>query len=110
MLGGMSDVPELVYFVLGATVRARAEASFARHAARIAAFCAEAEDPPVGVQLCVIGSEYDDVCRFRDRLRRDPDQLRAYADLKSRWHGEPMDAWRTAKSAFILASLHTEAS
>lgn len=170
MLAGMRGAVELVHFLPGSAVRPAAEASFARHAARIlallpradvqhvgstavpelptkgdvdmavrvslgdfphydavlatlydrnllsdhndrfAAFQTRGEDPPVGVQLCVQGSEYDDFCRFRDRLRAQPDFARAYADLKRNWHGRPMDGWRAAKSAFIHASLGREPS
>ncbi|TGD98580.1 GrpB family protein [Methylobacterium nonmethylotrophicum] len=62
--------------------------------------------PPLGIQLVVRGGAYDDFHRFAEALRRDPDRLRRYNDLKRAFHGRPMEAYRAAKGAFIASVLH----
>lgn len=69
--------------------------------ADFAAFTAEDGAIDVGIQLVAAGSEWDTFVRWRDLLRSDPELLRAYDTLKRRYEGTPMDAYRTAKSAFI---------
>jgi GrpB-like predicted nucleotidyltransferase (UPF0157 family) len=61
--------------------------------------------PPLGIQVVVQGSEYDDFLVFRDALRSDPCLLRSFNDLKREWHGKAMDDYRLAKSAFIAEVL-----
>lgn len=75
-----------------------------------ASFCAfadESSDPPVGIQLVVRGSELDVFTNFRDRLRSDPDHVRAYNALKLRHAGGPMERYRDAKAAFIAGILRS---
>ncbi|GEP05114.1 GrpB family protein [Methylobacterium oxalidis] len=75
-----------------------------------ASFCAFADagsDPPVGIQLVVRGSELDVFTRFRDRLRADPNQVRAYNALKLRHAGGSMKRYRDAKAAFIAGILRS---
>lgn len=75
------------------------------HTAEFAAFTAEGGTVDVGIQLVAAGSEWDTFVRWRDRLRADPALRLAYDALKRRFHGEPMDAYRAAKSAFIHDAL-----
>lgn len=78
------------------------------HTAEFAAFTADGGTVDVGIQLVAAGSEWDTFVRWRDRLRADPELRLAYDELKRRFHGEPMNAYRAAKSAFIHQALvHT---
>lgn len=70
-----------------------------------AAFADDAADPPLGIQLCVVGSELDLFVRFRDRLSASPDLVGRYNALKAAHVGRAMDDYRTAKAAFIHAVL-----
>lgn len=49
----------------------------------------------------VSGAAQDDVFRFCDRLRADPALVRRYSALKRSFDNQPMDAYRTAKDAFV---------
>lgn len=64
-------------------------------------FADDASDPPLGVQLCVIGSPDDMFHVLRDALRADPAIARAYNELKATFDGRPMDEYRAAKTAWI---------
>jgi GrpB-like predicted nucleotidyltransferase (UPF0157 family) len=57
--------------------------------------------PPLGIQLVVRGSEYDNFLKFRDALRTSPRLLEQFNALKQEWHGAAMSDYRSAKSAFI---------
>ena len=59
----------------------------------------------VGIQLVLCGGPEDDFLRWRDLLRRAPQVLEAYNDLKRQWHGRPHDEYRRAKSRFIEDAL-----
>lgn len=63
----------------------------------------------VAVQLTVTGGPYDDFEPFLAALRADPAEVAAYNALKRRWHGQPMDAYRQAKRAFIGRVLRGDA-
>jgi len=60
-------------------------------------------DSPVdaAVQLTITGCEHDDFEPFLEALRADPALVNAYNAMKLRWNGQPMAAYRTAKSQFI---------
>ena len=60
---------------------------------------------PVGIQLVLCGGREDDFLWWRDLLRRSPQTLEAYNDLKRQWHGQPHDQYRRAKSQFIEGTL-----
>ena len=60
---------------------------------------------PVGVQLVVLGGDEDFFLRWRDLLRRSPEVLKQYDQLKRRWHGCPHAGYRAAKSKFIEETL-----
>jgi GrpB-like predicted nucleotidyltransferase (UPF0157 family) len=55
----------------------------------------------VAVQLTVTGGPHDNFLVFVDALRSDVALVTEYNALKRRWHGQPMDSYREAKSAFI---------
>jgi GrpB-like predicted nucleotidyltransferase (UPF0157 family) len=60
---------------------------------------------PVGVQLVVRGGREDFFVQWRDLLRRSPQLLRTYNELKRRWHGRSHDSYRIEKSKFIEMEL-----
>jgi GrpB-like predicted nucleotidyltransferase (UPF0157 family) len=69
--------------------------------------------PPLGIQLTAKGGEYDVFHVFVARLLEDPKLVERYNALKRRFEGQPMEAYRTAKSAFIreiLAADNEESS
>lgn len=78
--------------------------------AHYASFKNDTLSPPLGVQLVVTGSIYDDFLRFKDRLAQDPECLCAYNALKHRHEGGCMTAYRLDKSAFIESVLATGTS
>ncbi|MEZ4316870.1 MAG: FAD-dependent oxidoreductase [Myxococcota bacterium] len=59
----------------------------------------------VAIQCTVKGGPYDDFEPFLVALRGDPGLVRDYDALKRQWNGQPMDAYRAAKSAFIRGVL-----
>lgn len=65
------------------------------------AFMDDKQHPPLGVQLVAKGSELDFFVRFRDRLRESASLLSTYNDLKRRFAGRDMEAYRHAKADFI---------
>lgn len=69
------------------------------------AFQDSTTDPELGVQLVVIGSALDEFLAWRDRLEREPEIRRQYDELKRRFEGQSMDAYREAKSQFIAEHL-----
>ena len=66
-----------------------------------AAFEDAGSHPPLGIQLVVTGSAYDDFHRFADSLRADATLVDAYNVLKRRFNGQPMQDYRDAKGAFV---------
>ena len=71
----------------------------------LSSFVDPSADVPVGIQLVARGAGSDDFVRWRELLRRSPQLLSAYNDLKRHWHGAPHDQYRAAKSRFIEESL-----
>jgi len=63
----------------------------------------------VAVQLTVRGGPYDSFVAFLDALRASPARVERYNALKRAWDGEPMDAYRAAKAAFIEEVLREHA-
>jgi GrpB-like predicted nucleotidyltransferase (UPF0157 family) len=96
---------------------ASADAALASHLARntgsdrtnaFSAFVMVIDGVDVGVQLVVRGSDSDVFVAWRDLLLAD-DRVRAeYDELKRRFEGHSMDAYRLAKSEFIRARLRTD--
>jgi GrpB-like predicted nucleotidyltransferase (UPF0157 family) len=57
--------------------------------------------PDLGVQLVVEGSEHDNFATWVDMLRSNDDLRAAYDDLKAKFHGKDMRAYRAAKDEFF---------
>ena len=86
------------------------EPRFARNTGSIRTdtFCAfedAASNPPLGVQLVTVGAPEDFFLTWRALLESDSQLRRDYDDLKRRFDGKPMEAYRAAKSEFIEARL-----
>jgi GrpB-like predicted nucleotidyltransferase (UPF0157 family) len=63
--------------------------------------------PPLGVQLTVIGSEYDFFWKFRDAMLANPSYVEMYNQLKRHFHGKDMEAYRAAKHDFFRRLMET---
>lgn len=61
--------------------------------------------PHLGVQLTVLGAPTDVFHTFTELLQRDADLRARYNALKQHYDRQPMEIYRTAKSAFIRAAL-----
>jgi GrpB-like predicted nucleotidyltransferase (UPF0157 family) len=70
-----------------------------------ASFVGEGISPPVGIQLVVRESAYDDFLAFSDVLRAHPVLLERYNALKRRFEGGNEDDYREAKARFIEQAL-----
>lgn len=57
--------------------------------------------PPLGIQLTVIGSEFDFFWKIRDILLQNPDLKKEYNDLKLKYEGSDMEVYRNAKEKFF---------
>ena len=57
--------------------------------------------PHLGIQLAAAGGEDDSFHLFADALLQDPELVAQYNALKRASDGEPMDVYRTKKSAFV---------
>ncbi len=90
---------------LGALFRANEGSS---RTETFAAFQDDTTDPPLGVQLSVIGSPEDFFWKVRDVLRANPLLRRTYDALKQQYEGEPMEVYRAAKARFVEALMATE--
>lgn len=76
---------------------------------RFRAFKDDSTVPPLGVQLTVIGSEYDFFWKFRDVLLRNDRYREEYDDLKRKYEGKFMDEYRKAKDDFFQRLMETPA-
>ena len=74
-----------------------------------AAFVDEAARPPLGIQLVVVGSEFDIFSAFRDRFVADPALVLRYNALKRSYQGRSADDYRRAKGEFMDAVLSGKA-
>lgn len=72
-----------------------------KHTDGFSSFEDAATIPHLGVQLTVAGGADDYFHLFVDALLRDPELVAQYNVLKRRFDGQPMDVYRTAKSAFV---------
>ncbi len=63
--------------------------------------------PPLGVQLCSIGGDFDEFHRFVEYLQQSPKLVSDYNALKRRFNGQPMDAYRQAKGEFVARVLES---
>jgi GrpB-like predicted nucleotidyltransferase (UPF0157 family) len=71
----------------------------------LSSFVVSSKPVPIGVQLVVRDGQEDFFVRWRDLLRRSPEVLKDYNQIKRRWHGRSHRDYRMAKSAFIEATL-----
>lgn len=65
------------------------------------AFKDDLTNPPVGVQLTVINSEFDFFWKFRDVLLMNDNYRKEYDTLKRKYEGREMDDYREAKNKFF---------
>jgi GrpB-like predicted nucleotidyltransferase (UPF0157 family) len=65
------------------------------------AFKDDSTDPPLGVQLTIIDSEYDFFWKFRDILLMNDAYRKEYDELKRKFEGKEMDDYREAKNEFF---------
>jgi GrpB-like predicted nucleotidyltransferase (UPF0157 family) len=65
------------------------------------AFKDDTTDPPLGVQLTVINSEFDFFWKIRDVLLSNDNYRLKYDKLKKEYEGKDMNDYREAKSAFF---------
>lgn len=71
------------------------------HSTTFAAFKDDSLDPPLGVQLTVIGGEEDFFWKLRDFLISHDNYRQEYDDVKKQFEGKSMDDYRAAKGQFI---------
>jgi GrpB-like predicted nucleotidyltransferase (UPF0157 family) len=71
------------------------------------AFKDDSTVPPLGVQLTVIGSEYDFFWKFRDVLLLNDTYRMEYDELKREFEGKEMDEYREAKNEFFQKLMNT---
>ncbi|MCT8137315.1 GrpB family protein [Anaerobacillus sp. CMMVII] len=64
--------------------------------------------PPLGVQLTVIGSEFDDFWKFREVLLMNLQYRHEYDQLKKQFEGKEMEDYREAKHAFFQRLMKTK--
>ena len=93
-----------------AQVRARLKALYAVNeggfiAADAISFEDYSSDTPVGIHLTVVGGSCDLQFKFRDRLLASASLRKEYDDLKRRFEGGSMQAYRNAKEGFVLRVL-----
>ncbi|MCY6411240.1 GrpB family protein [Acinetobacter sp. VNH17] len=68
----------------------------------------ESQQHDVALQIVVTGSEFCNFLTFRDRLRRFPDLVTQYNQLKQRCVGSSQEQYREIKSNFIQQILDQE--
>ncbi|SMQ80701.1 GrpB domain, predicted nucleotidyltransferase, UPF0157 family [Bacillus sp. OV166] len=71
------------------------------------AFKDDSTVPPLGVQLTVIGSEYDFFWKFRDVLLLNDTYRMEYDELKREFEGKEMDEYREGKNEFFQKLMNT---
>lgn len=71
------------------------------------AFKDDSTDPPLGVQLTVIDSEFDFFWKFRDILLINEKYQKEYDNLKRNYEGKEMDKYREAKNEFFQKIIET---
>ncbi|GGI11518.1 GrpB family protein [Gottfriedia solisilvae] len=71
------------------------------------AFKDDSTDPPIGVQLTIINSEFDFFWKFRDVLLINDKYRKEYDDLKRNFEGKKMHEYREAKNEFFQRIIET---
>ncbi len=75
------------------------------HTDEYSPFKDDSTDPPLGIQLTVIGSRFDFFWKIRDQLLARPDVRDAYDALKRAHQGRHMAEYRAAKERFFAPVL-----
>ncbi|UJL46144.1 GrpB family protein [Virgibacillus sp. NKC19-16] len=65
------------------------------------AFKSDLTNPPLGIQLNLIGSEFDFFWKFRDALLQNDPYRVEYDNLKRQFEAESMEDYREAKNDFF---------
>ncbi|QAY65796.1 GrpB family protein [Paenibacillus protaetiae] len=65
------------------------------------AFKDDTTDPPLGIQLTVMGSEADFFYKFREVLLMNETYKTKYDELKTKYEGHSMERYRDAKNDFF---------
>lgn len=73
-----------------------------------AAFEDKDRTPHLGIQLTAKGGAFDFFHCFSDALRKNPEIVQRYNDLKRTYRNHPMANYRAAKDAFIVDVLRTQ--
>jgi GrpB-like predicted nucleotidyltransferase (UPF0157 family) len=73
-----------------------------------AAFKDDSLDPPLGVQLSVIGGEEDFFWKLRDFLKTNDNYRQEYDNLKKQFEGKSMDDYIKAKGEFFEKLMQTD--
>lgn len=71
------------------------------------AFKNDSIDPPLGVQLTIIESEFDFFWKFRDILLLNDAYRVEYDKLKRKFEGKGMDDYRECKNKFFEKLMHS---
>ncbi len=71
------------------------------------AFKDDNTNPPLGIQLTVIDSEYDFFWKFREVLMANKSYRDEYDNLKKEYEGKAMDVYREAKDKFFEVLMET---
>ncbi|KOS62014.1 GrpB family protein [Lysinibacillus agricola] len=71
------------------------------------AFKDDTSNPPLGVQLTVIESEFDFFWKFREVLLKNKNYLEEYNSLKKEYENKSMDDYREAKDQFFQRLMKT---
>ncbi len=66
-----------------------------------ASFKDDLQELPIGIQLTVIGSKYDDFVKLRDLLLNNYVLLKELNELKRKFEGKDMGEYRTEKAKFF---------
>lgn len=75
------------------------------HTDEFSPFKDDSTDPPLGIQLTVIGSRFDFFWKLRDLFLARPELREAYDALKRAHEGRPMTEYRAAKEQFFAPLL-----
>ena len=63
--------------------------------------------PPLGIQLTIIGTEFDFFWKFRDVFLQNDKYRAEYDELKREYEGKAMDTYREAKNDFLSKIMQT---
>jgi GrpB-like predicted nucleotidyltransferase (UPF0157 family) len=70
------------------------------HSTTFSSFKDDGADPPLGIQVTIIGGPEDFFFKMRDYLKGNPEENERYNNLKKQFEGALMSEYRSAKAAF----------